>query len=916
VKEPFVELMKSSLNTFLNAFTYPDKTCYPVASCNLQDFYNLVDVYLDAVFFPRLSPDVLAQEGHHLELESVESELRYKGVVFNEMKGAFSDPERVLASLSQQLLFPDITYGVESGGDPKVIPQLTWKEFSEFHSKYYHPSNARLYFYGDDDELKRLQKADEFLQEFEQRDVSDSCVGLQQKFESPKMVSFPYPVSKDERDVRLEKKKQCMATVNWMMDEIVSMKDEELVALSILDHVMTSNSGSPLYKALIDSEFGEEVIGGGLEMDLRQMVYSIGLKGMDENSAEKLERLVLDTLKRLSEDGFSKEVIMSSLNTIEFRLRENNTGSFPRGLALMLRSMTTWLHDSDPLSPLKYENALENVKIRLNSGENVLGELIRKYFLENSHRVVVELKPDVEMEMREEMREKQELKNIRERLSKNELESIVNETQRLKQKQSIPDREDDLKKIPRLLKSDLDTKIKTMERLEDWIGQENQVKLFMHPQLTNGIVYVDVLFDTKNVSLDQIGYVSLLTSILSEVGTTKRDFVELQQMIGRDTGGIRSGFLISQKVDGEFGNGEVVSAVTLRGKCVKEKVSDLIKIVEEIVMEIDLSKKERMKQLVIEERASAESSLIPSGHSYAASLIKSQYRKSDVISEYAGGVEYIRFLKDLCENFDEKWDEICVNLNAVKKTCIQQKGLVVNVTAMPNDLDMIRCEMQSFLKGIPECGDGFVMDSEKGLIVPSKNHGHVALVIPAQINYVGKGGNLMDLGFKPNGGSYLASKLLGTSYLWDTVRVKGGAYGGFCRLDMRSGTFMYLSYRDPNVKYTLDAYDGSGAYLKSDEITQDAIEKSVIGAIGDMDSYQLPDAKGYASMLRGVTGETDELRQKRRDEILGATKKDLVELGDALNEMKVNASVVVVASEDALNKAQAEGLEFERRTVM
>lgn len=321
VKEPFVELIKASLNTFLNAFTYPDKTCYPVASCNEKDFYNLVDVYMDAVFHPNLTPDTLRQEGHHIEAESVDGEKTIKGVVYNEMKGAYSDPERVLAEYAQRTLFPDTTYGVESGGHPHDIPDLTWEQFKGFHDRFYHPSNARIWFYGDDPEEKRLAKADEFLREFEPRDVSDSRVGLQKPWTEPRNFTFGYDAGKED----LEKK--FMATVSWMLPEIDTSSPELLLSLSVLNHILLSNSSSPLRKTLIDSGIGEDVVGGGLEMDLRQMSFSIGLKGMTKDGPEKVEKLIREFFAEYSKTGFDKKAIESSLNTIEFSLREKNTGT-------------------------------------------------------------------------------------------------------------------------------------------------------------------------------------------------------------------------------------------------------------------------------------------------------------------------------------------------------------------------------------------------------------------------------------------------------------------------------------------------------------------------------------------------------------------------------------------------------------
>jgi len=909
VKEPFVELIKASLNTFLNAMTYPDKTCYPVASCNTRDFYNLVDVYLDAVFFPLLTPDTLAQEGHHIELEKKDDPLTFKGVVYNEMKGAFSDPERVLASLSQQVLFPDITYGVESGGDPRVIPDLGWEQFKTFHEKFYHPSNARLFFYGDDDEVKRLEKANEYLSLFEPREdaAKSSMIDLQKPFSEPRVASFPYDAGKDG----LERK--YMATLNWMLLEGSKTDAEKLVALAVLDHILTNNSGAPLHKALIDSGLGEEVIGGGLETDLRQMMYSIGLKGMDKDGAQKMEEVVFDVLRKHAKEGFSKETIEASINTIEFQLRENNTGRFPRGLSLMLRSMTSWLHDADPLRPLRYEQPLTAVKNRLAAGEKVFEPLIEELFISNSHRARVELTPDAEAAEREEKREKERLLAVREKLTDKDLENLIAETQRLKAKQAAHDAPEDLAKIPTLTKADLEPKVATVPYELEKVGSGSIATLMHHPQITNGVVYVDLMLDATRVSPAQLPYLSLLGSFMTELGTTKQDFVELQQRIGRETGGVRVGVSLSQMVAAD-GNGPALGRMLMRGKSMVAQVPALLDVMRELLMEVNLDDKERFKQLLTEERAGTESSVVPSGHVYASSRIRAQYRVADWASEKMSGYEYLTFLRELSARIDTEWESISAELKAARNAVVQQNALVLNVTTSAGDFSAVKPNLVSFIDSLPEFAEApSELWTDHLVAEPGSAKQSEALIIPAQINYVGKGGNLADIGFKATGGSYLASKHLGTSYLWDTVRVQGGAYGGFCRLDMRSGAFSFLSYRDPNIDYTLKAFDGAAKFLRDVKMDDKELEKSIIGAIGDMDSYQLPDAKGFASASRILSGETDELRQQRREEILGASKKDFVELGDALEAVKESSAVVIVGSAEAITKAEGEGVELKNK---
>src|SRR6266853_1017964 len=377
IKEPFVELMKSSLNTFLNAMTFPDKTCYPVASQNVQDFYNLIDVYLDAVFHPRLTPQIFQQEGWHYELDTPDAPLVYKGVVFNEMKGNYSSPDSMLHELSQQSLYPDITYGLDSGGDPKHIPDLTYEQLKEFHGKHYHPSNARLFFYGDDDPDQRLRLLDKYLGEFNRIEV-DARVPLQPRFGTPKRLARTYAAGAAEEEPRpvADKPKESMISVNWMIDEIVDI--ETALGFDILEHILVGNPAAPLYKALIDSGLGEGLAGGGLDDGLRQPMFSIGLKGIDAADADKVERLITDTISGLAEKGIDPPTLEAALNT----------GAFPRGIVFMLRSLRSWLHGRDPLSPLAFEAPLAAIKTHVAAGERYFENLIRRQLIDSQHRTV------------------------------------------------------------------------------------------------------------------------------------------------------------------------------------------------------------------------------------------------------------------------------------------------------------------------------------------------------------------------------------------------------------------------------------------------------------------------------------------------------------------------------------------------
>ncbi len=477
VKEPFVELIKGSLNTFLNAFTYPDKTCYPVASQNVKDLYNMADVYLDAVFYPRIEPHVLEQEGWHYELDQPDDPLTFKGVVFNEMKGAYSSPDNLLYRYSQQFLFPDNTYGLDSGGDPTVIPDLTYEQFKSFHETYYHPSNARLFFYGDDEPEERLRFLNKWLKDFDKIDV-DSTVAVQQPFSEPKTFVIPYDAAEGGSDA-----KKGMMTINWLLAE---GSDPKLtLSLHILEYILVGSQASPLRKALIDSGLGEDLAGAGLENELKQVFFSTGLKGMDVNDADQVETLIETTLKQLAHDGIEADMIEAAVNSTEFWLRERHTGHFPRGLALMLDSLTRWLYDGDPIAPLAFEAPLQSIKQHISDGEPYFETLIATYLLDNTHRTRIILKPDIAIGKQKQTEEEERLAQVKTAMSQEEIEAVVAKTAELKRLQEAPDSPEALATLPMLTLGDLDKKDKTIP-LE--IVKEDKTELLYHDLFTNGII--------------------------------------------------------------------------------------------------------------------------------------------------------------------------------------------------------------------------------------------------------------------------------------------------------------------------------------------------------------------------------------------------------------------------------------------
>src|SRR5512138_508927 len=890
-KEPFVELVKGSLNTFLNAMTYPDKTCYPVASQNLQDFYNLIDVYMDAVLHPLISEQTLMQEGWHYEINDPGEPLTYKGVVFNEMKGAYSSPDGILETRVIESLFPRHMYGVDSGGDPRHIPDLTYENFRNFWETYYHPSNSFIFFYGNDDPENRLKLMEGYLKPYKKKKVK-SVVPLARPFKRPKKVEYSYDAG-DDQDID----KKHYLTVNWKLPDTT---DPVLnFSLRILGHILIGTSASPLKKALLDSGLGEDLAGIGMESELRHFIFSTGLKGTRKRHAKKIEKLIFDTLEGLAREGIDPDMVAASMNTVEFHLRENNTGAYPVGIALMRRAITTWIYDDeDPFKLLAFEAPLNEIKQRLASDPRYFEKLIQTYLLDNVHRTTLRLRPDPEEGRRFEEDEKARLAKIRESLSKSQIAELVENTKKLKVRQETPDSSEALETLPVLKLQDLEKHNKIIPI--DVLELEN-TKVLYHDLFTNGIVYLDLGFDLHALPKDLLPLTEIFARALLEMGTDKEDYVKLSQRIGKSTGGIHGSAVTTTTL----GSRESVAKLFLRGKATVQQSAELLNILKDILLSVNFDNKERLKQIVLEEKAGLESSLVPSGHAYVNQRLRAQFGESGWAKDQMSGIGYLFALRELAEDVQKRWKSVLKKLEAMREALITRNALICNVTLDVANWNTFKPQLESFLSALPAKPARL---ASFGVTPEQKKEG---LTIPAQVNYVGKGANLYDLGYQHDGSAEVIVGYLRMAYLWEKIRVQGGAYGAFAVFDDASGVFTYLSYRDPNVAATIDNYDKAAAFLKSldsSRLSDNELTKAIIGAIGDLDTYQLPDAKGYTSMMRYLTNRTEELRQKTRDEVLSTNGEDFIAFGEVLEKVAQSNAVAVLGSQSALENANI-GLE-------
>ncbi len=877
VKEPFVELLKGSLQTFLNAFTYPDKTCYPVASANVRDFRNLTDVYLDAVFFPLIPEEVFQQEGWHLELNG-KGGFVFKGVVYNEMKGVFSSPESVLSRFSQQALFPDTVYGLESGGDPEVIPDLTYEEFAAFHKACYHPTNARFFFWGDDAEDERLEQVGKVLSRFT-RGRPAPRIALQERKAEPKTLTIPFVAGEDET--------KGMVCCNWLLADA---HDVTLtLGFRMLDHILLGMPASPLRRALIESGLGEDITGNGLEDELLQSSFSVGLRGVLPENASRVEPLILETLRRLADDGIEAKYTDAAVNSVEFTLREKNSGRFPVGLVVMLQALTTWLHDGDPVAPLRYEEPLAAIKGKLAAREPYFENLIRRYFLENTHRATIMLTPDHALGAVKAEEEAERVNRVLASLPEAERARLAEKAARLQALQEAPDNPQDLARIPRLAVSDIPRAEKPIPGETTALG--NGPRLHFHDLPTGGISYVDAFFNLDGVPGGLFPLLPLMGRALTEMGTSQRNFVDLNMAIASKTGGLDAGPLFyTARADRT-----ALPRFTVSGKVAPGKIPDLFGLMEEIILAPDFGQRERFLRMVLEEKARLEQGLIPAGHTYVSTRLRSAQSATGMMEEMTGGVSYLFFLRELADRAAGDWPSVRRDLDALHAAVFSRRNLDWNVTGEKDFREALLASAEKLTAALPAAAPS---GGDHG--IAKAPNAREALLLPAQVNYVGQGGNLYDAGYAYHGSVHGILKQLRTGWLWEKVRVQGGAYGAFCSFDRMAGSFVLASNRDPHVPATHAILARTAGYHAKADIPR-LRDPAFTLALRAVVAFLLPAACGAASSALAITGDSPELRRKMRDEIL-ATTPDHFRAFAAYLEKALESGPVCVLGGDLLDK--------------
>ncbi len=884
LKDPFVELVKGSLNTFLNAMTYPDKTVYPVASCNDKDFQNLMDVYMDAVLHPNIYKEekIFRQEGWHYELESKDAPLIYNGVVYNEMKGAYSSPESLLDSVTQKTLFPDTCYGKDSGGDPVHIPELSYEKFLDFHRTYYHPSNSYIYLYGDMDMAEKLTWLDEeYLSHYEERPV-DSRIREQKAFEKPVEREFSYSITDGESG-----EDATYLSVNTVVGDDLDPK--LYVAFQILEYTLLDAPGAPLKQALIDAGIGKDIL-GGYESGILQPFFSVIAKDANKEQKGEFLAIVKGTLRKLADQGINRKSLLAGMNYFEFKYREADYGSAPKGLMYGLQCLDSWLYDGDPMTHLCYQETFDFLKKEVENG--YFEQLIKDYLLDNPFEAVIVVAPEKNLTAKEDEKLAKKLADYKASLSEEELEKLVKATRELKEYQDTPSTPEILAKIPLLTREDIDKKAETFFWTEK---EEDGIKVLHHNFFTSGIGYLKVLFNTSVLPQEDLPYAGLLKSVLGSISTEHYSYSDLTSEIHLNSGGMDfSVTSYANLQDAEQFTGAFVASI----RVLYDKLDFGFTMLEEILNHSVFTDEKRLGEVIQETRSRARMKLENAGHSTAVSRATSYFSATAYYNELTGGTAYYHFLEQLEKDYPAKKQEIIAKLQEVSRKLFTRSNMLVNYTADENGYEKLPETLKLLSAKLPEGSREMYAFTHP---VKNVNEG---LKTSAQVDYVARCGNFRDAGLAYTGALKILQVILSYDYLWLNIRVKGGAYGCMSGFG-RSGEGYLVSYRDPNLKETNEIYEGIPAYLEQFDPDERDMTKYVIGTISNLDAPLTPSVKGSRGLSAYLSGVTEEMMQTERDQVLQATKEDIRALAAHVRAVLQTGSFCVVGNEEKIEANRA-----------
>lgn len=869
VKDPFVELCKGSLNTFLNAMTYPDKTVYPVASCNIVDFKNIMDVYMDAVFYPNIYEyeEIFMQEGWHYELESAEAELVYNGVVYNEMKGAYSSPDELLSRYSFRTLFPDTAYSRESGGDPEQIPSLTREEYLEYHRKYYHPANSYIYLYGDMDMEERLLYLDrEYLSDFDKEDVKgiaeQSELKLQPAFDRTVTKEYSYAITEEEPE-----ENNSYLSYNMVIKNVL---DEKLyLAMQILDYVLVMAPGAKLKQELLDNGIGLDV-DSLYECSILQPVYSIIARSASAEDKDRFAAVIKDVLSSMADNGIDKDTLLAGINYYEFKYREADFGAYPKGLMYGLQMMDSWLYDeNEPFKHIEAGHTFEELKADVKEGSGYFENIIKQYMVDNSHSSLVVLNPKKNMTEEMEGAVQAKLAKYKASLSKEQIEEIVAKTKALKKYQDEPSSQKALETIPMLSIKDIR---KTPAPLYNKETEENGVKVIRHDLFTNKISYMTFSFDCKNVKEEDFAYLGILSGVLGLMDTQSYKYADLSTRVNLKTGGIYTSVSIySDKTDLE----NVTVRLETSSKVLFENAKEALGLIQEILFTTKFNDYKRLKEILDMSKARMEMSMANAGHSVAMLCASEQFSKAAWYSNHIKGYDYYVALCEAVKNFDARKEEIADKLSVLAKRIFRKDNLIISFNANDEGYALAKAPVIDFIDSLPS--DRLAPEPRNFAPVKEK----LGLTSSSQVQYVARCGNYRKGGFEYTGALRVLKVIFSYDYLWTNIRVKGGAYGCMSSFTY-SGDSYLLSYRDPNLEKTNEIYEGAPEFVRKFNVSDRDMTKYIIGTIGGMDTPLTPAAAGARSFGAYMSNTTIEDYQKERDEVLSADSKSIRALADLL----------------------------------
>lgn len=883
VKDPFIELAKGSLNTFLNAMTYPDKTVYPVASCNDQDFKNLMDVYLDAVFNPNITKyeEIFKQEGWHYELTGKDDELKINGVVYNEMKGAYSSPDEVLSSQIYRSLFPDNTYSKDSGGNPEYIPKLTYEAYLDFYHKYYHPSNSYIYLYGDMDVVERLKWLDkEYLSLYDYKKVN-SEINKQPAFDEIKNVEAQYSITMDD-----SQENKTYLSYNRVVGD--SLDEMLYQAFDVLDYALVSSPGAPVKQALIDAGIGDDVY-GSYDAGILQPVFSFVAKNANASQADEFESIIENTLKEVVKTGINKEALLAGINSSEFKFREADFGQFPKGLLFGLNCLDSWLFDD--MKPFIHLECLGTfAKLRKAVDTDYFEKLIQEYLLDNTHGSSVTVKPKRGLGNEREEALAKELSDYKASLSDEEIKKLIEDTEHLKKYQEEPSSDEDLRKLPMLTRADMKKNAMPFSNIEDELLD---VKVVRHDIESNGIDYISFLFDAGDFAQSELGYLGFFTNALGLVSTEKYSYTDLANATNIYTGGISTGTASHPDIKDR---NNFVFKFEVKLKVLEKNLDKALELMEQMLLSSDFTDTKRLGELVAQIKARLQANLSSSGHLVAAMRSMSSFSRYALYQDELKGIAFYRSICRIEKELSESPKSVSDKLAAIAKKLFARNRMLISFTGNNEAYGNAKPSLEKVIAGFNK------MSAVGNQAEVNFNTAKEAFIDASQIQYVAKTGDFICEGYEYTGALRLLRIILSYDYLWINVRVKGGAYGCMNTF-LRSGESYFVSYRDPNLSDTLDVYDRIPEYIKNFSPDERDMTKYIIGTFSALDTPMNPEAKGSRSLSAYLEGITYEQIQKERNEILNAQPEDIRRLADLVEAVLKKDSICVIGNENMIKES-------------